>query len=112
MVAGCVLGVAHALRARHALRSDLPGETARVTWLRGAGPASTTALVAPDYVGNYLEARYGARGAHVFIDDRVDMYPQALVEDSLVLLRGQPGWSQILDELRAGVVLWPRTTRR
>ena len=62
-------------------------------------------LVTEDFVGNYLEFRYGA-GVHSFIDDRYDMFPKALVDDSSTLLRGGSGWQSILDGYHADAVLW------
>jgi hypothetical protein len=42
------------------------------------------------------------------VDDRVDMYPPDLVDDSLTLVRARPGWAEVLERHRAGAVLWPR----
>ena len=97
VVAGCVLGVSALTGPDTQLR---PYPEQAVTWLEEHGRLDDR-LVAPDYVGNYLEARYGARGA-VFIDDRVDMYPASVVDDSLVLLRAEPGWQEVLDRYDAG----------
>ena len=46
--------------------------------------------------------------AHVFGDDRVDMFPRAIVDDEVELIRGGPSWQQILDRWDADVVLWQR----
>jgi hypothetical protein len=75
-------------------------------WMQshGIGPARTR-VVERDYAGNYLEAIYGTR-SHVFIDDRVDMYPPAVSEDFATLLHGTPGWDGVLDRYDAQVVLW------
>ena len=62
VVAGCVLGVS-ALTGPDTQLRRLPGAGGHLA--RGATAASTTGVVAPDYVGNYLEARYGARGARL-----------------------------------------------
>jgi hypothetical protein len=64
-------------------------------------------VVTPDYVGNYLEYRLGAR-AGVFIDDRVDMFPFSLVQGYATLLTGTQGWHQVLDRYRPSALLWPR----
>ncbi len=61
-----------------------------------------------DYVGNYLELRYGTR-ASAFIDDRVDVYPDRVERAYGVLLAGGPGWEQVLDDYRVRAVLWART---
>ena len=97
VVAGCVLGVSALTGPDTQLR---PYPEQAVTWLEEHDRIDDR-LIAPDYVGNYLEARYGARRA-VFIDDRVDMYPAAVVDDSLVLLRAEPGWQDGPRPLRAG----------
>jgi hypothetical protein len=103
VVAGLVLGVS-ALTGSDAQLRPYPEQA--VTWLDDHGRLEDR-LVAPDYVGNYLEARYGARG-DVFIDDRVDMYPAAVVDDSLTLLRAEPGWQEALARYEPGAVLWPK----
>ena len=64
-------------------------------------------VATPDYVGNYLELRYGAK-ASVFIDDRVDMYPLAVDAAGSTLLAGGQGWQGVLDHYGVRAVLWPR----
>lgn len=64
-------------------------------------------VATPDYVGNYLELRFGAR-ASVFIDDRVDMFPLAVDDASQTLLVGGQGWQGVLTRYRVRAVLWPR----
>ena len=61
----------------------------------------------PDYVGNYLEYRYGT-GAKVFVDDRVDMFPASVERGYGILLRGSAGWRGVLDGRGVTAVLWPR----
>ena len=70
-----------------------------------SGPGTTARLVAPDYVGNYLSARYGS-DAHSFVDDRYDLFPLDLIDDYGVLVRvdGDPG--EVLDRYDADIVLW------
>ncbi|MGQ0616452.1 MAG: hypothetical protein ACT4PW_05600 [Acidimicrobiia bacterium] len=83
---------------------------AAVDWLVRTdrlGPDSR--LVAQDYVGNYLEARFGT-GVPVFIDDRYDMLPTVLIEDYRTLLGGRPGWDEVLRRRRAVSVLWSAET--
>jgi hypothetical protein len=65
-------------------------------------------LVAPDTVGNYRELTEGARAA-VFFDDRYDVFPSALVDDYVVLVKAGPRWDDVLDRHGAGAVLWPRS---
>ncbi len=76
-----------------------------VTWMQDHGFVPGR-VVAPDYVGNYLELRYGAR-ASVFIDDRVDMYPLRVESAYMVLLGGTSGWRGVLSGYRASAVVWP-----
>jgi hypothetical protein len=61
-------------------------------------------IVTHDYVGNYLTLRHGG-AVQVFVDDRVDMYPAAVVQDYLTLLKGGDVQA-VLDRLRPDVVLW------
>jgi hypothetical protein len=57
-----------------------------------------------DYVGNYLTLRYGDR-ARVFMDDRFDFYPQAVLDDHYALLHGGD-FATIAARNRFDVVLW------
>jgi hypothetical protein len=67
--------------------------------------AETHRVVHQDFVGNYLELRYGTE-VPVFIDDRYDMYPIDVSRDYRDLLGGRPRALQILDDRRVDVVLW------
>jgi hypothetical protein len=77
-----------------------------VTWLEDHGLAPSR-VATTDYVGNYLEFRFGPR-AQVFVDDRVDVFPPAVERDYGVLLRGSGGWQAVLARYRFDAVLWPR----
>ena len=70
----------------------------------GLSPADTR-VVHPDYVGNYLDLRYGAAGAS-WIDDRFELHDDSLVEDYLLLLAGSDGWQDVLDRYDAEAMLW------
>jgi len=80
---------------------------AEVSWLQShhlvPGRVATT-----DYVGNYLEFRYGTH-ANAFIDDRADVFPPAVEKDYGTLLAGGEGWQAVLARYRFDVVLWPRS---
>jgi len=111
--AGAVLVVLAALgfvMAAGALRHpayDLSAyPVAEVTWMQDHGLVPGR-VAAPDYVGNYLEWRYGT-GAHVFVDDRVDIFPSAVIGDYDVLLGGEQAWKSVLARYRFTAVLWPR----
>ena len=103
----CGLLVLPPMLARpHAVLDPYPVEA--VDWLDQhglVGAVDAPRLVSHDYVGNYLEARYGT-DAWVFIDDRYDLYPDWLVEDYQTLLHGRPGWDEVLARHDAQVVLW------
>jgi hypothetical protein len=42
----------------------------------------------------------------VFMDDRYDMYPTALVDDYTEVADGQPNWQRVLDKHRVQVIVW------
>ena len=80
---------------------------AAVTWAERNGMLTPDArIVARDYVGNYLEVRYGTR-VKVFIDDRFDMFPTSVLEDTFALNRGSPTWETVIDAYHPTAVLWP-----
>lgn len=64
-------------------------------------------IMALDTVGNYLELRTGGT-TPVFMDDRVDMYPAAVVDDLRMLIRGGPEWRATLDRWDIDTVVWER----
>jgi hypothetical protein len=66
-----------------------------------------TRIIHQDFVGNYLDIRYGDAAA-TWIDDRFEMHDPGLVDDYLVLLDGAPGWAEVLDRHEAEAILWPR----
>ncbi len=82
-----------------------------VDWLeeRGLVAQDDINLVHRDITGNYLELRFGQR-ARVFIDDRYDMYPQAVIDDHADLYFGGE-FTEILDRYDADVVLWEASGR-
>ena len=95
------------IRSRPGLDLDsYPVEAA--TFLEQEGfLAETHRLAHMDFVGNYLELRYGDR-VRVFIDDRYDMYPTDVSRDYRRLLGGAPQSLDILDERRVSVILWDK----
>jgi len=60
-----------------------------------------------DFVGNYLELRYGTR-VRVFVDDRFDMYPLQVSRDYDQLLGARSGALDVLDRRQVDVVLWQK----
>jgi hypothetical protein len=81
---------------------------ASVRWLQREGLLGPDHRVAvQDFVGCYLVLREG-RDAHVFIDDRIDMYPVAVTKDYIALLHGERRAKAVLDRRRIDIVLWQR----
>jgi hypothetical protein len=99
-----------ALSASQALRSpefDLAAyPVAAVTAMQERGLAPGR-VATQDFVGNYLEFRYGSR-ASAFIDDRVDMYPKPVESAYGTLLAGSSEWEAVLDGYRVHAVLWAK----
>jgi hypothetical protein len=86
-----------------------PYPVAAVSWMQShqlvADP--DVRLVHPDYVGNYLEWRYGP-DARVFADDRAEVLSPRLISDYVLgLLDTKRDWSTVLDRYDANVVVWP-----
>src|SRR5680860_931514 len=67
-------------------------------------------VISRDYVGNYLEARFGPDDVRVFFDDRVDMYPIDVIRDYTVLIRPDGDYGDVLDRYDPTAVLWERDT--
>jgi hypothetical protein len=79
---------------------------ASVRWLDRQGLLGRDhRLAAQDVIGCYLILRDG-RAAHVFIDDRFDMYPAQVTKDYIALLHGEARMLSVLDRRRIDVVLW------
>ena len=70
-------------------------------------PPGETRIIHQDFVGNYLDVRYGDAGA-AWIDDRFELHDASLVDDYLVLLDGGPEWRAVLDRYDAEAIVWPR----
>lgn len=69
-----------------------------------AGPR----MVTQDFVGNLLEVLDGP-DADVFMDDRVDMYPDAVLDDYSTLNDADLGWRSVLSRRNIDRVLWERS---
>ncbi len=103
--AGLVLGVVSLGQGPVDL-TDYPVDA--IAWMDANDlPGPGQRLVTPETVGNYLELVKGT-DAQVFLDDRVDMYPDTVIEDYLVLHEGRSGWASVLDRNETDLVLWPR----
>ena len=69
---------------------------------------STSRVLAPDYVGNFLGSAYGPDGVRVFVDDRVDMYPVDVIIDGVDLHRSDEDvdFGAIVGRIDPTVVIW------
>jgi hypothetical protein len=86
----------------------LPYPEAATTFMESEGLLSDIHHIAHrDFVGNYLELRYGGR-VPVFIDDRFDMYPVDVSLDYRELLGATSKALQVLDDRHVDVVLWDK----
>jgi hypothetical protein len=65
-----------------------------------------TRIIHQDFVGNYLDLRYGDARAS-WIDDRFELHDPELIEDYLTLLDGGPTWADVLERYDAEAILWP-----
>jgi hypothetical protein len=64
-------------------------------------------LLTDDAWAGYVIYKYWPQ-QKVFVDDRFDMYPIPLLNDSLALQDGTPKWSSILAHYRINTIVWPR----
>ena len=80
---------------------------ASVAWMRDHGLLDRSdRVVTRDFVGNYLEVKYGPDKVRVFMDDRVDMYPSRVIDDYSQLIEPKGDYQAVLDRVRASAVLW------
>jgi len=75
-----------------------------VDWLQGRGLAgsSDVRVASHDFVGNYLDWRFGER-ANTFVDDRAGV---DAILDYAVLKDLDPGWRAALERTDADVIIW------
>lgn len=65
----------------------------------------------PDYVGNYLEWRYGPRAA-TYLDDRAELLDEPLIAGyAQTLMGGHGDWRRVLRRDGIDVVVWPVASR-
>lgn len=85
--------------------SDYP--VASVAWMRENGLLDLDdRVVTRDFVGNYLEVKYGPDDVRVFFDDRVDMYPIEIIDQYAELLAERGDRAAVLADVDASAVLW------
>ncbi len=70
----------------------------------GLGPDEVN-VIHQDFVGNYLDLRYGAAEAS-WIDDRFELHEHRLVLDYVALLKGESDWAEVLDHYQPAALLW------
>jgi hypothetical protein len=67
-------------------------------------------IATQDYVGDYRELVEGSSSpSKVFIDDRYDMYPNAVSNDYDILVSGRPQAVAVLNRWDVDVVMWSRS---
>ena len=103
VVLGLMLSVA-AFKTPAVDFKDYP--TKAIAWLDAHSTLTKERIAAPDYVGNYLEYKYGG-AVKVFVDDRAEMYPKDVYDDFIAVLSAQPGWEAALNRRNVTVVVWP-----
>lgn len=64
-------------------------------------------LLTDDADGGYVILRSWP-SQRVFMDDRFDMYPRAVIDDFTTISTGQPGWERVLEERDVEVIVWER----
>lgn len=71
-----------------------------------------TRVLAADFVGNYLEARFGPDEVQVYIDDRVDMYPLSVIHDYQALRDDdrEAGIPAVVERIDPTVIVWESDT--
>jgi hypothetical protein len=80
---------------------------ASVAWMRKNGMLGLDdRVVTRDFVGNYLEVKYGPDEVQVFFDDRVDMYPTKVIDQYSVLIDKGSDKAAMLEDVDASAVLW------
>ncbi len=94
-----------AITAPHIALEGFPSQVVEALAARGwiANPAER--IVATDTVGNYLELRDGS-AAHVFVDDRAEIFPSEVFADHANLVWDRGDWRAVLDRYDATVVIW------
>jgi len=94
-----------AVRSPNVDLSRYPVEAVNALEVAGMSPADTHVLH-PDFVGNYLDLRYGDSGA-AWLDDRYELHDTSLMADYLVLFEAGPDWAEVLGRSGGEAMIWP-----
>jgi hypothetical protein len=98
------LALLAAVRGPHLDHERFPVAAVDRLEARGLVADPDVSVVHQDFVGNYLEWRYGT-DAHAYVDDRPDLDTAV---DYVDLVRLRPNWERVLERADAQVVLWER----
>ncbi|MCA9605194.1 MAG: NAD(P)-binding domain-containing protein [Myxococcales bacterium] len=106
-----VLAAVFGLAGPNTAMAPYPEDAAR--WMRQHGELGLDdRVVTHDYVGNWLEYRYGPDEVRTYFDDRVDMYPIEVIQQYTALNKKRGGdtreYDRILSDVGATAVLWTR----
>lgn len=79
-----------------------------VTWIDAHTTVTNERIATQDVIGNFLEL-VGSGHILVLIDDRADMFPKAVFDDSIKLLNADRTWADVLSRYKVTLVLWSAT---
>lgn len=65
-------------------------------------------LLLDDGDAAYPELAYGPGVQPVFLDDRYDMYPPAVIDEFMLVSRGEPGWQTVLERRDVETIIWDK----
>jgi hypothetical protein len=89
---------------------DLSGYPMKaVTWIDAHTDITAERIATQDVIGNFIEL-IGNGHIPVFVDDRADMFPEAVFEDSIKLLDADRSWAEVLSRYHVTLVLWSATS--
>ena len=89
---------------------DLSGYPMKaVTWIDAHTDITAERIATQDVIGNFIEL-VGNGHIPVFVDDRADMFPEAVFEDSIKLLDADRSWAEVLNRYHVTLVLWSATS--
>jgi hypothetical protein len=85
---------------------------ASAQWMRQEGLLGPQdRVLTRDFVGNYFELKYGPDKVKVFYDDRVDMYPDEVIDQYHQLLAADGDRAGTVEAIDPSAVLWDTDSR-